>query len=266
MEGEPKRPEALKLPVWLIVILSSVLPYLLLWLAISMFPARAETTIIDAGSDTDSNFTGGAAYLIPLPLIPPVTDGSIRYATPSVAGSSFTYSIPAHANWPYVVTLRFVEPIVKAPKQRVFTVWVGNQAVVDHLDIFQEVGYMTPMSRSFVAVPSDGKLVLRFETQVRNAVVSSIEATPLFQVLADLKATETAVLAIFAAKCTRCHGNDIVPGDVHLVNYLDLRTTASVLKGGESGPAIVPGAEIPFVFVVDGSGVVLNGTCALSSQ
>jgi mono/diheme cytochrome c family protein len=40
---------------------------------------------------------------------------------------------------------------------------------------------------------------------------------------------------LFQAKCWRCHG-----GKVHKAD-LDLRTLVSVLEGGESGPAVVPG-------------------------
>jgi mono/diheme cytochrome c family protein len=40
---------------------------------------------------------------------------------------------------------------------------------------------------------------------------------------------------LFQAKCWRCHGDKLRKAD------LDLRTPAGLLKGGESGPAIVPG-------------------------
>jgi hypothetical protein len=43
------------------------------------------------------------------------------------------------------------------------------------------------------------------------------------------------VLPLLEAKCWRCHGEKTRKAD------LDLRTPASILKGGESGPAIVPG-------------------------
>lgn len=46
---------------------------------------------------------------------------------------------------------------------------------------------------------------------------------------------ETDVLPILNAHCLQCHGG------VHQKNDLDLRTLASVLKGGKSGAVIVPG-------------------------
>ena len=47
--------------------------------------------------------------------------------------------------------------------------------------------------------------------------------------------TEREVTAIFQARCVRCHGGLAKQGD------LDLRTMAGRLKGGKSGPALVPG-------------------------
>lgn len=57
---------------------------------------------------------------------------------------------------------------------------------------------------------------------------------------------------VINTRCVRCHGGDIVPGDVHLVGNLDLRTRSSALAGGRRGPAIVPGnpgASLIFLFV-----------------
>ncbi len=46
---------------------------------------------------------------------------------------------------------------------------------------------------------------------------------------------ETDILPLFQAKCVRCHGGKARRGD------LDLTTVAGARKGGESGPAVVPG-------------------------
>jgi mono/diheme cytochrome c family protein len=46
---------------------------------------------------------------------------------------------------------------------------------------------------------------------------------------------ETDVLPLFQAKCLRCHGEKAKKAE------LDLRTRASILKGGESGPVVQPG-------------------------
>ena len=47
--------------------------------------------------------------------------------------------------------------------------------------------------------------------------------------------TETDVLPVFQMRCGRCHGKRVQEGG------LDLRTMASRLQGGKSGPALVPG-------------------------
>src|SRR4051812_37699710 len=57
------------------------------------------------------------------------------------------------------------------------------------------------------------------------------------------------VIPLFKTKCLRCHGGAAKKAD------LDLGTTAGVLRGGESGPAVVPGKpeDSPlFVKVRDG--------------
>jgi len=43
------------------------------------------------------------------------------------------------------------------------------------------------------------------------------------------------IMPIFTIKCNRCHGDGQIKGK------LDMRTLAAMLKGGESGPAVVPG-------------------------
>ena len=46
---------------------------------------------------------------------------------------------------------------------------------------------------------------------------------------------EADVRPIFRASCWQCHGEKTLKGE------LDLRSLAGILKGGESGPVIVPG-------------------------
>src|SRR5262249_18514576 len=46
---------------------------------------------------------------------------------------------------------------------------------------------------------------------------------------------ESAIRPILQARCVRCHGEKSLKAD------LDLRTSAGLMKGGESGPVIVPG-------------------------
>ncbi len=137
--------------------------------------AHAETLIfaIDAGSPIDSNFTGGAAYLIPQALLPPgTTDATLRF------GTAFSYRVPSD-NCAYIVTFRFIEPNMKAAGQRIFSVRINNQVAIDRLDLVAEAGYLTPLSRSVVVMGSDSALRIHFEAHVRSAVVSAIQVQPL---------------------------------------------------------------------------------------
>ncbi len=64
----------------------------------------------------------------------------------------------------------------------------------------------------------------------------------------DLAAEEAEVgyhdvLPLLLLRCTSCHGRQRKEGD------LDLRTRASILKGGKSGPAIVPGKSAESLLV-----------------
>src|SRR5262249_15964940 len=51
----------------------------------------------------------------------------------------------------------------------------------------------------------------------------------------DIAVTQHDVIPILLRRCTVCHGRSQREGG------LDLRTRASLLRGGKSGPAIVPG-------------------------
>lgn len=147
-------------------------------LFIAVLSLNAETTMIDSGSSTDSNFTGGAAY----GFAPPVTgtnDLNMRSGT-------FVYDIPCHDDWPYIITFEFFEPVVTTPGQRIFSVRVNNQIVLDKLDVFKETGAMKKaINRSIIALGANGHLIISFEPLVRTAIVSHISITPLLQIKID---------------------------------------------------------------------------------
>lgn len=125
---------------------------------------------IDAGSPSDQYFTGGSLWAIP--ATPQGTaDATLRY------GVSFRYKIPASGV--QVLTLRFREPNMTQPGQRIFSVSANHQPIITRLDLVAEAGYQAPLERSYVVVAAGGFVDLRFETQVRSAVVSSITLAPL---------------------------------------------------------------------------------------
>src|SRR6516165_4554183 len=72
---------------------------------------------------------------------------------------------------------------------------------------------------------------------------------------------ESDVLPIFQGKCLACHGENVKQ------KGLDLRTRDSLLRGGESAPAIVPGsAKESLLFQKIFSGAMPLGGSKLSSQ
>lgn len=138
---------------------------------LTAMPALA--VVIDCGSPTDSNFTGGAIANFTAP--PGVSDNTVRYG-------NFRYEFDAE-NVPYLITFRWIENTVTAKGARLFQVRINDQIVYDRMDLFAVSGYLKPFSRSVVAVGADQKLKIEFITQARNAIISGIEIVPLFQVL-----------------------------------------------------------------------------------
>ena len=85
--------------------------------------------------------------------------------------------------------------------------------------------------------PIVGAILLGLSWQ---AVATPVEGAPAdgeFEVAASSRkaVTQHDVIPILLLRCTACHGRRRREGE------LDLRTRASLLKGGKSGPAIVPG-------------------------
>jgi hypothetical protein len=59
----------------------------------------------------------------------------------------------------------------------------------------------------------------------------------------DAQASDEGVFSILKQKCLQCHGESVQ------MSGLDLRTPESMLKGGASGPAVVPGnAEASLIY------------------
>lgn len=149
-------------------ILGTMIAVLLLgWPVLS---GLASAQQFDLGQPSDP-CTGGLTYTIPFGP-PGTTDATLRYGT-------FTCTLPSPAG-PFIATIAFVEPTVTAPGQRIFRVLADDILILDQFDLLAACGYRQPCSRSFVVAPSSGStLRLRFVTQVRSAVVSSVSIAPL---------------------------------------------------------------------------------------
>jgi hypothetical protein len=205
----------------------------------------AAAAVIDCGSATDSNFTGGSAFTIANPPAG-LADTTLRY------GQQFSYSIPVVDGQPYVVRFVFVEPCgacsagnITGPGQRIFSVLVNDQPVLPNLDLWAvsaeppgtTSAALVSIVRSVTVMPASGVINITFIGIVRTAVVSEIDITPLFQVFGG----QAAALAwpVINTKCARCHGaTSTVPAEV---GNLDLTTRVAMLQGGNSGPAVIPG-------------------------
>lgn len=138
---------------------------------------------IDCGSPSDAYFSSNpstptTAYTIPflpLPVTPPgTTDTTLRY------GQNFTYTLPVTTPGLYLVLLNFVEPTVSKPGQRVFSVTVQDQPVIQNLDLVAEAGLLVPIARAFPIFLAGPSVAINFTASVRYAVVSTITVFPMY--------------------------------------------------------------------------------------
>jgi N-acetylneuraminic acid mutarotase len=118
----------------------------------------------------DKNFTGGTTFSTTQPINGTAEDPlyqSERYG-------NFTYQIPV-PNGSYEVVLHFAEIYFNATGQRVFDVSVEGSLAIDNLDIWSQVGALTPLALTVPATVSDGSLTVQFTSVVNNAKLSAIE-------------------------------------------------------------------------------------------
>jgi hypothetical protein len=91
-----------------------------------------------------------------------------------------SYDLPV-ANGSYRVNLYFAEiyPGAAFVGGRVFDVAIEGTTVLQHLDIFAEVGFLKPLVKSFTTTVSNGVLDILFSHVVENPKISAIEIIPL---------------------------------------------------------------------------------------
>ncbi|GAB5521038.1 MAG: hypothetical protein RhofKO_32890 [Rhodothermales bacterium] len=94
-------------------------------------------------------------------------------------GKTFSYEIPVQPGMTYDVKLHFAEVYWTKKNKRVFSVDVEEQGGLINYDIFDEVGAMTAVVKTFedIAVWDDA-LTLSFTTRKDNAKISAIEVIP----------------------------------------------------------------------------------------
>lgn len=125
----------------------------------------AQSRVIDCGSPADAFYSGGLPYTIPGPTLP---DQTVRF------GSSFSYHPPANGD--VTVKLTFFEPNQTTLGARIFSVSINDVTVIQNVDLVAASGGgLVPYIQTFPATARNGLIDIVFTTQVRSAVVSSIE-------------------------------------------------------------------------------------------
>jgi hypothetical protein len=91
-------------------------------------------------------------------------------------GTNFSYNVsipPCKFN----VILQFAEIYFHSPGQRVFSVALNGQNLIDHLDLYKEVGFGEPYVADFPIQDCNG-LNIRLKAAVNNAKISAIQIIP----------------------------------------------------------------------------------------
>lgn len=161
------------------------------WLAFLLsLPLLGASLVINSGSATDQYFVGGTAFPSGA-----VDDTTLRFGT-------FQYKIPVADGVPYIIKFIFFEPS-QVPPARAFSITINDQLVYPRIAMGPG---SAPFSRSVVVMGSEGMLNISFQTIIRSAVVSSIEITPIFQILGASLPTVT--------EWQSCHGSGVLAGPV----------------------------------------------------
>ena len=148
---------------------------------------------------------------------------------------------------------RSVDPVALRKRQRVYLPVAGVLALFMLLGVY---GFVNAEQTALTTVERQAPTVVVFvpwtstpaptQTPTAPATETSLptaspqapegtaDATPSTPVVASALTWENAIGAMFQAKCTTCHGAGAL-GGLNLSTYLD------AMKGGASGPVIVPG-------------------------
>lgn len=147
-------------------------------LALALLLAVTGTAqLIDVGSPTDRNFTGGTVWDRNTPGYEDL--GAAPYADIRY-GASFTYRLVVPMNGFYRVRAYLMENRSTniAAGQRIFTITVNGQASAP-IDIFAAVGSKTPYILDLFAVTNSGTITVAVTATKGNAVVSALEVAPM---------------------------------------------------------------------------------------
>jgi hypothetical protein len=89
------------------------------------------------------------------------------------------YSFPVSPGT-YAVSLHFAEIYAGTAfvGGRQFDVFINGTKVLDHLDIFAEVGFMQPLVKTFTVTVTGSPIVISFVHEIENPKISGIEIIP----------------------------------------------------------------------------------------
>lgn len=98
------------------------------------------------------------------------------YQTSRYGNFTYSFSVP---NGQYTVLLKFAEIYWNTKGKRIFNVFLNNTQILQNLDIAAAAGASwTAYDRSFPVTVRDGKISLRFQSILDNAIVSAISILP----------------------------------------------------------------------------------------
>jgi hypothetical protein len=191
----------------------------------------------------DVNYTSGETYTgneIFTAGDAPQLYQDVRWNDPRLT-DPLKYSFPV-APGTYTVSLHFAEIWSGAYTQggRVFNVNINGVPVLENLDVFAEVGSMTPLVKSFEVPAPDGKIDIDFTNVVQNAAIAGIEIVPstgsATRRVQGLAGRESATFRFAHASLTGSLSVDAPSGNgsVHLLDLQGKRVAArSVRQAGK---------------------------------
>ena len=119
----------------------------------------------------DADFVSGTPILETADIAE--TEDDLIYQSARQA-KSFSYEIPLDSGL-YQVTLHFADIDTPNAARRKIGVFLEDQLVIDGLNVFNEVGVLTPMARRYQVYVDDGSLSINLLGQRRKAFISGIE-------------------------------------------------------------------------------------------
>ena len=118
---------------------------------------------------------GGETYINPMPVGGTAEDP--LYQSERWGMDGYRFDVP---NGTYDVVLHFAEIYFMEPQRRVMDVLIEGELKLDDLDIFSEVGYMTPCVKSFQSIVNNHTLDIEFNHVIDDPKISAIEIISQF--------------------------------------------------------------------------------------